>query len=152
MRKLLLCNMGGMGEQILLRSSSRIVGLWRSFLCIRQTREDGGRIKSPSRRRRRVATRPLRRRSVDAHQEQKKRHSAAKMRKRRKTEKAPLDRTVKSCEGALDLLLFVKEAVHQLTSICCVGVFLRGLRKQGLYLGARSIHWFLYRWYCGCWC
>lgn len=38
MRKLLLCNMGGMGEQILLRSSSRIVGLWRSFLCIRQTR------------------------------------------------------------------------------------------------------------------
>ncbi len=28
-------------------------------------------------------------------------------------------------------MLFVKEAVHQLTSICCVGVFLWGLRKQG---------------------
>ena len=34
--------------------------------------------------------------------------------------------------GLSDLLLFVKEAVHQLTSICCVGVFLWGLRKQGL--------------------
>lgn len=39
--------------------------------------------------------------------------------------------------GLSDLLLFVKEAVHQLTSICCVGVFLWGLRKQGLYPGAQ---------------
>ena len=44
------------------------------------------------------------------------------------------------------------EAVHQLTSICCVGVFLWGLRKQGLYPSARSVHWLLYRWRCSCLC
>ena len=49
-------------------------------------------------------------------------------------------------------MLFVKEAVHQLTSICCVGVFLWGLRKQGLYPGARSVNWLLYRWRCSCLC
>ena len=93
-------NMGGMGEQILLRSSSRIAGLWRSFLCIRQTRKDGGRIKSLSRRRRRVATRSLHRGRVDRTPEPQKAPQRPVNAKAPENRKSPLDRTVKSCEGA----------------------------------------------------